>query len=152
MDLFIVFEGQRGKTGKIAGMLAERATEAGFTATAVDVEEARTLDITTADIIAVGCSAIVDTPFGGESTHAMSTFVSELPDLRGTPAIVFCTYRFFPHTFADVTTRTAEILGELEAAVERRGGTVISSHAINRRHAVDGVAAIVSDLQRQLIV
>ena len=43
-------------------------------------------------------------------------------------------------------------LGELEAAVERRGGTVISSHAINRRHAVDGVAAIVSDLQRQLIV
>jgi menaquinone-dependent protoporphyrinogen IX oxidase len=152
MDLFIVYEGQRGKTGKIAGMLAERATEAGFNATAVDVEEARLMDVTTADVLAIGCSAIVDTPFGGESTHQMATFVSELPDLRAMPVVVYCTYRFFPHTFADVTTRTAEILGELEAAVMRRGGTVVSSHAINRRHAVDGVAAIVSDLQRQHVV
>lgn len=149
MDLFIVYEGQRAKAGKIAEMLAERVADVGIDATAIDLDEAHDIDVTSADALAIGCGAKVDTPFGGDSTTGLASWIAGLPDLRGMPVVVFCTYRFFPNTFADVTTRTAEILSGLEAAIGRRDGTVISSHAINRRHPEEGLTAVVEDVQRE---
>ncbi len=45
---------------------------------------------------------------------------------------VFCTYSFFPHTFADLTARTSKVLADLSAAFEARGGTVVAAQGLHQ--------------------
>lgn len=151
MDLLIVYEGQRVRTGAIARTLASRASRGDVTATVVELGSAGGVDVAHAAGLVVGCHARIDTPFGGDAAKPMLRWISELPELRGMPVAVFCTYRFFPNTFADATTRTAEVLRGLESACERRGGAIVSSHAVNRRHPDDGIDALVSDLHGHLV-
>jgi hypothetical protein len=97
-----------------------------------------------ARVLVVGCSTKVDTPFGGKTTRAARTWIEQLPDLHGKPVAVYCTYSFFPHTFADVTTRTAEVLAGLEQELELRGGKIVASQGILNRRMSEGANALVS--------
>jgi hypothetical protein len=65
---------------------------------------------------------------------------------------VFCTYSFFPHTFADVAARTSEVLAGLSAAFEVRGGTVVATQRLHQgefdRAATSFVSNVLGDSER----
>ena len=148
--MYIVYDGRSSKTRQAAGQILAAAADRGLSATQSDIAEVRGDDIASADVLVVGCTARVDTPFGGRTREEARTWVESLPDLDGKPVGVFCTYSFFPHTFADVTTRTAEVLSGLEQALEMKGGKVIASQAILNRKIPQGAELLVDRLSTKL--
>lgn len=114
------------------------------------MDEADLTSISDAGLLMVGCGAKVDTPFGGRPTSRASTWIDGLPPLDGKPVGVFCSYRFFPHTFADVTARTAEVLDVMSRQVESKGGTVIASKAMLHRNLERDADELISALQDHL--
>ena len=148
--MYIVYDGRNSKTRQAAGQILSAAADRGLPAKQSDITDVREDDIADTDVLVVGCAARVDTPFGGQSRAETRTWVDAIPDLEGKPVGVFCTYSFFPHTFADVTTRTAEVLSGLEQALEMKGGKVIASQAILNRKMAQGAELLVDRLSTKL--
>ena len=110
MDAYIVYGSHHGRAADAAEALL-RATEAHeLEAEAKPMADADVEGITSARMLMVGCAVKVDTPFGGKPASQTSHWIDSLPPLDGKPVGVFCSYRFFPYTFADVTARTAEVI------------------------------------------
>ena len=70
-----------------------------------------------------------------------------MPPLEGKPVGVFCSYRFFPYTFADVTARTAEVIDGITRRVEEKGGRVVASKAMLHRHLDADAVTLVGELE-----
>lgn len=69
-----------------------------------------------------------------------------LPELHGKPVGLYCSYTFFPHTFADTATRTAEALARMSRAIEDKGGRVVSSHSLHFQEFAKGAADLVGEV------
>lgn len=91
-------------------------------------------------------------PFGGEPTTRMVRWIDGLPPLDGKPVGVFCTYRFFPHTFADTAARTAETQGELARRFELRGANVLAARSMHVRSLEDAAARLIESVTAHLPV
>jgi hypothetical protein len=66
---------------------------------------------------------------------------------------VFCLFRFFPHTFADTSTRVAESLNQLSSRFEMKGANVAVTQSIHTKsidedatHPVDALLARLTDV------
>ena len=150
MDAYVVFESPHGKARRAAEVIAEKAAAVGFGATVHSLDNSDTEDIAAADALVVGCTAQIDTPFGGDIRSHTSHWAAGLPDLAGKPVAVYCTFSFFPHTFADVTARTSEVLDLLTRSLESRGGTVVAARGIQNRKLEEGAEALVTELRQEM--
>jgi hypothetical protein len=103
-------------------------------------------DLRAAEALVVGCWTRVNTPFGGEPARHMVEWIEGLPNLDGKPVGVFCTFAFFPHTFADTTARVSEVLAALTRAFELRGGKVVSSYSLHLGEFEGNASALVSEV------
>lgn len=132
MDMYVVCEKRRGKVRQAADAIAESAASHGVATLVRSIDEAVPEDVVSADLVVAGCKAQVDTPFGGEPTQRLREWIAELPALDGLPVGVFCTYAFFPHTFADVTARTSETLAGLSGAFASKGAVVVATQGLHQ--------------------
>lgn len=148
--MHVVYESHNAKALRAARGIARSAHDRGLDATIAPIHAPDLDAITSTNVLVAGCSTKVDTPFGGEAAATTRTWIDQLPDLNGKPCAVFCTYSFFPHTFADVTTRTAEVLESLERGLEMKGGKVIASQGLLNRALDEGAEALVAKIAAHL--
>ncbi len=132
MDMYVVCESRRGKVQQAADAIAEAAAAHGVATLVRSIDETVLDDLLAVDVVVAGCKLQGDTPFGGKPTRRMVEWASGLPPLDGLRVGVFCTYAFFPHTFADVTARTSEALAGLSAAFEAKGGKVVATQGLHQ--------------------
>ena len=126
--------------------MAEAAADHGVSTLIRSINEAVSKDIQTAPALVIGCWTKVDTPFGGEPVRLVTKWIDSLPELHGKPVGMFCTYTFFPHTFADTAARTSEVLALLGAGVERKGGKIVSSHSFHFQAFEKSAETLVSEV------
>ncbi len=141
-----MYEGQRGRARRAAEAVAEAAASRSVATLIRSINEVAAEDLQRAEALVVGCWTRVDTPFGGEPVRRLLDWSQGLPELDGKPIGVFCTYAFFPHTFADTTARTSEVLALLTAGLEQKGGKVVSSHPFHFKAFPKSATTLVSEM------
>ena len=144
MDMYVVCENRRGKVSQAADAISEAAASHGVATLVRSIDEVVLDDLLAADVVVVGCKVQSDTPFGGEPARRMADWVDDLVPLDGLPVGVFCTYAFFPHTFADVVARTSAVLATLSAAFELKGGKVVATQGLHQGELVGAAESFVS--------
>ncbi len=100
-------------------------------------------DVRAADHLLVGCRARTRYRFGGPPVEQAMRCIGALPPLDGKRVGVFCTYRFFPHTFADTVTRVSETLYQFKRGLEEKGAVVVADEALHRRTIADSTESLV---------
>ena len=133
MHMYVVYGTVRGRAKRAAEAIADAAATRGVATLVRSVNAAVPGDLVTADLLIAGCGTRVDTPGGGEPAQRLTSWSDGLPELDGLPIGVFCTYTFFPHTFADTAARTAGVLNRLERAFYQKGGKVVGSRSFHAR-------------------
>jgi hypothetical protein len=108
-----------------------------------EVEPAR---LANADAVIAGCWTPGMAPFGGRPMRRMERWIEGLSPFDEMSVGLFCTYRFFPHTFADTTVRTAKTLRNLSSLFEARGAKVAATRAINFNSIGEEAAILVERL------
>lgn len=150
MDMYVVYESRHGRARRAAEEVAEAAASQGIATIIRSVAEVVPEDLGAAGALVVGCWTRVDTPFGGEPVRHMVKWIEGLPDLDGKPVGVFCTYAFFPHTFADTTARVSEVLAALARAFELKGGKIVSSHSLHFGEFEGNASLLVSEVAEHM--
>ena len=141
-----MYESRRGRARRAAEAVAEAAADQGVATLIRSIHEAVPEDLLAAEALVAGCWTRVDTPFGGEPVRHVVDWIEGLPPLDGKPVGIFCTYTFFPHTFADTTARASEVLAALGQAVELKGGKVVASHPFHFQAFEQSAATLVSEI------
>lgn len=144
--MYVAYESRRGRARRAAEAVAEAAASHGVATLVRSISDAVSNDLVDAPALVVGCWTKVDTPFGGQPVRTVSNWIRSLPELHGKPVGLFCTYTFFPHTFADTTARTSEVLALLGGAIEEMGGKVVSSHAFHFQAFESSAETLVTEL------
>jgi flavodoxin len=139
----VVCESQRGHAFEVAEAARDAAKERGFGATVGVMEDIAPSTIAVADALIAGCWMPGKAPFGDEPMQRMVDWIESLEPLEGKPIGIFCTYRFFPHTFADMATRTAETERGLKVRFEHKGGNVAAKRSIHMNSIKEDAAALV---------
>lgn len=139
----VVCESQRGRASAVAAAARDAAKARGFEATVGVIEDVAPSTIAAADALIAGCWMPGKAPFGDEPMQRMMDWIESLEPLEGKPIGIFCTYRFFPHTFADTATRTAETERALKVRFERKGGKVAAKRSIHMNSIEEDTAALV---------
>lgn len=101
-------------------------------------------DIADAGTLLVGGWVRTRYPFGGDTIEHALRWIESLPPLDGKQVGVFCTYRFFPRTFADTTARVSEALGMVKRGFEAKGAAVVADHSLHMRSLEEGSRAFVN--------
>jgi flavodoxin len=144
VGVLVIIESGRGHAEDVADVIVDAAVAQGVTARSGTIEEVGPDEVVAADAVVAGCWTAGRVPFGDQPTQRMTAWIDQLPALDGKPVAVFCTYRFFPHTFADVATRTGEIENELVTRFEMRGAKVVARKSIHAK-STDADARILVD-------
>lgn len=150
--MYIAYESRRGRARRAAEAVAEAAASHGVATLVRSINEAVSEDILAAPGLVVGCWTRVDTPFGGDPVRLVSKWIESLPELHGKPIGLFCTYTFFPHTFADTAARTSEVLALLSAGIETKGGKVVSSHSFHFQEFENSAKILVDEVLDHMAV
>jgi len=150
MDVLVAYEGQRGRAGLAADAIAKAAGAYSIPTLVREIDDIAPGDFAVVDALIAGCWTPGDVPFGGEPTLRMASWIESLQPFDGMPIGVFCTYTFFPHTFADTAARTAETLNEMSNRFELRGGRVVASRSMYIKSLADAAADLVGRVLEQL--
>ena len=146
MAVLVVYESKRDHTRPVADAIADAVAEYDIPTLIRSVDETKPTHVKAATVLVAGCITPGDIPFGGKPTQRMATWINDLDSLEGKPVAAYCAYRFFPHTFADTTTRVAETLSKLTAHFDLRGGTVTASQGINLKSVDKGAKDLVEQM------
>ncbi|MCP3975057.1 MAG: hypothetical protein GY720_11260 [bacterium] len=149
MDLLVVYESELGRGRDAADAIAKAAAAHGVATLIRSIDEFEPFHLEPADALVAGCWTQGKVPFGDAPTRNLAAWIEELPDLGGMPVGVFCTYRFFPHTFADMATRTAETEAELANRFESKGGEVVARVSINTGSIEEGADKLVESVLQE---
>lgn len=139
----VVCESQRGRASSVTDAARKAIRKKGLQATVGVIDDIAASSITNADALIAGCWMPGKAPFGDEPMQRMATWIDTLEPLEGKPVGIFCTYRFFPHTFADTATRTAETEHLLAERFERSGGKVAAKRSIHVNSIEEDTVALV---------
>lgn len=146
MDLLVIYESELGRARDAADAIANAAAAHGVATLIRSIEEFEPSHLESAGAVVAGCWTQGKVPFGDTPTRNLAAWVEDLPALDGMPVGVFCTYRFFPHTFADTATRTAETENELSTRFEAKGAKVVARMSINSGSIDDGATQLADSL------
>lgn len=146
MDLLVIYESELGRVRDAVDAIANAAASHGVATLIRSIDEFEPEHLESADAVIAGCWTQGKVPFGDAPTRNLAAWIEDLPALDGMPVGVFCTYRFFPHTFADTATRTAETENELSKRFEARGGRIVARMSINAGSIDDGASQLVDSV------
>jgi flavodoxin len=130
MEILVAYEAQRGHARDAADACAHVLASHSVAAIVRQADSIDGEDLAAVDGLIAGCWTPGDVPFGGEPTDHMARWIEGLSDLDGLPIAVYCTYSFFPHTFADTAARTAETLDRISRRFELKGGKVVATRSM----------------------
>ncbi|MDJ0664717.1 MAG: hypothetical protein QNJ75_09165 [Acidimicrobiia bacterium] len=147
----VVCESERGRAGMVAKAARDAARARGYGATIGVIDDLAPATIASADLLVAGCWMPGKAPFGDEPMRRLIEWIDSLEPLDAKPIGVYCTYRFFPHTFADTATRTAETEHLLKAKFEAKGGRVLLTKAIHVNSVEDDTASLVDELINHVV-
>jgi flavodoxin len=146
MAVLVVYESKQDHTREVADAIADAAADHDVATLIRSVDETKATHIELASVVIAGCTTPGDIPFGGKPTQRIAAWINDLDSLEGKPVGVYCAYKFFPHTFADTTTRVSETLHKLSAHFELRGGTVVAAQGINLKSMDKGAIDLVDEM------
>lgn len=146
MDMYVVCERRDGKGSRAATAITEAAADQGIATIVRSIDEAVPDDMVAADVLVIGCRLQTNTPYLESNAGEMSRWIAGLPNFDGQPIGVFCSFSFFPHSFADVTARTSKVLNNLSESFRFKGGNVVAAHALHLRELQNDAAKFVSEL------
>lgn len=129
--VLVVCESERGRAGSAADAIATAAAHHGADALTGTIANTPPAQIAQADAVILGCWTPGKVPFGDEPARRLAGWIETLPSLDGKPVGVFCVYRFFPNTFADMATRVGETEHKLVGQLERKGAQVVAKRAMH---------------------
>ena len=144
--LLVVCESKRGRAEAAADAVSSSVAARGVVATVGTIDEISPSQVAAADALIVGCWVPGRTPFGDDPMRRMAGWVDTLDAIDGKPVGIFCTYRFFPHTFADVATRTAETENGLARCFERKGAEIAAIRSIHFKSIDEGAGQLVESV------
>jgi flavodoxin len=144
MEILVAYDGEHGQIRQVADAVADAAASRGVATILLSVGDIEPTHVDSADGVIAGCWTPGDVPFGGKPTRRMATWIDSLPPLNNKPVGVFCLFRFFPHTFADTTTRVAESLDQLSNRFEMKGANVAVTQSIHTK-SIDEDATLLVD-------
>lgn len=144
MEILVGYESSRGRAEYAARSIADAAAVRGIASIVLGIDGIGPEMIAQADAFIVGCWTPGKIPFGDQPTRRLERWIDGLSPLDGMPVAVFCTYRFFPHTFADTGARTAETLHGVAEGLELRGGKVVATQSMYIG-AMEKAASVLTD-------
>ena len=144
--LIVVCESKRGRAGAAADAAGGSAAARGVVASVGTIDEISPSQVAAADALIAGCWMPGKAPFGDDPMRRMAGWIDTLDPMDGKPVGVFCTYRFFPHTFADMATRTAETEHRLAGCFERKGAEIAAIRSIHFKSIDEGAANLVESV------
>jgi flavodoxin len=150
MEILVAYDGEHGQIRQVADAVADAAAFRGVATILLTVGDIDSAHIDSADAVIAGCWTPGDVPFGGKPTRRMATWIDGLPPLNDKPVGVFCLFRFFPHTFADTTTRVAESLNQLSSRFEMKGANVAVTQSIHTKSIDEDATRLVDALLARL--
>jgi flavodoxin len=130
MSVLVVYESHHNRAGSVVNAIADAAATRGVSALIRTIGNVTPADVDRTDAVIAGCWMPGHAPLSSESTRNMMDWIDDLGPMKGKPVGLFCTYRFFPYTFADVASRTARMERELTARFERKGANVVAKRLI----------------------
>lgn len=146
LKILVVHGGQHGRACSAAEAIAEAADSRGLSTLVRSVDEATPADVSAADAVIAGCWVPGREPLSNEMTLRMMGWIQGLAPMSGKPVGLFCTYRFFPYTFADMATRTARMENELAVRFERKGARIVAMRSIHFKSIDEEAAGLVRSL------
>ncbi|MEN8040025.1 MAG: hypothetical protein ABFR95_00835 [Actinomycetota bacterium] len=146
MAVLVVYESKQDRTREVADAIADAAAEHSIASLIRTIDETTPEQVASSSGVIAGCTTAADVPFGGKPTQHIAQWINGLDSLEGKPVGVYCAYKFFPHTFADTTTRVSETLSKLGARFELRGGQVFATQGINLKSMEKGANELVDQL------
>jgi flavodoxin len=150
MPVLIAYESGVGRARRAADAIADAAGDHGVATLVRSIDDVKQDYVETSDVLIVGCWTPGKVPFGDRPTRRMGRWIESLPRIDGKPVGVYCTYRFFPHTFADTAARTAETLTELGNRLEEKGARVVATRSMNLRAIGRAAVALVDEALEHL--
>jgi flavodoxin len=139
MNVLILYNSKNGHTQNTAEIMAETARQQKHDTVIKAVSQVRAADVEKADVVFVGSWVQGFILFGVKPAGA-TLWVPSLPDLKGKPVGVFCTYLFAPQT----SLRT------LASMLEARGAKIAEKHAFHRRHSRQDAEAFAQTVLQQV--
>ncbi|MFC2177282.1 hypothetical protein ACFLRH_02565 [Actinomycetota bacterium] len=137
-DVLIAYESDQGRASRAAAAMALAVRDLGQEPVVRMIDEVTPADIINAKTLLVGGWVRTRYPFGGATIDHALHWIEGLPPLDGKLVGVFCTYRFFPRTFADTTARVSEALGLVKRGFEAKGAVVVADHSLHMRKIEEG--------------
>jgi hypothetical protein len=131
MRVLVLYESRRGFTLTVARALRDELRERGLEATTAPLRGVDPGTLAAADALVVGTWVKGLIVVGVGPAEGTKAGVAALPDLDGTPAIVFCT--------CDVSPR--ETLDELQGWLEARGADVRGRIVFRRKKSLANAPA-----------
>ncbi len=150
MAVLVVYGSKQDRTREVVDAIADAAADLGLPTLIRTTDETTPDQIASAAAIVAGCTTAADVPFGGKPTQHIAQWINGLDSLEGKPVGVYCAYKFFPHTFADTTTRVSETLNKLSARFELRGGRIVATKGINFKSVDKGAGELIGQLVAHL--
>jgi hypothetical protein len=142
-DVLIAYESAQGRAPRAAAAMARAVRDLGREPVVTLIDQVRPADVVNARTLLVGGWARTRYPFGGDTIEHALRWIESLPPLDGKQVGVFCTYRFFPRTFADTTARVSEVLGLFKRGFEAKGAVVVADHSLHVRSLEEASQAFV---------
>jgi flavodoxin len=130
MSVLVVYESHHNRAGSVVNAIADAATARGVSSLIRTIGNVTPADVDRTDAVIAGCWMPGHAPLSSESTQNMMGWIENLGPMNGKPVGLFCTYRFFPYSFADMASRTARMERELTARFERKGANVVAKRSI----------------------
>jgi flavodoxin len=149
MTVLVVYESKHDRTRQVAESIADAAASHDIATLVRTFDEATPSQIASVSAVVAGCTTPGDTPFGSNHSQGVVDWINDLDPLDGKLIGVYCTYKFFPHTFADTTRRVAHTIDELSKRFEHKGGVVAATQGINLKALDNGAAELVDELVGQ---
>ncbi|MEN8238805.1 MAG: hypothetical protein ABFR53_06335 [Actinomycetota bacterium] len=130
-SVLVVYESDRGRASLAADAIADAIISHGAASLTGTIDEIGSAQVAAADTVIAGCWTPGKCPVGEEPARRLAHWIEALPSLDEKTVGVFCTYRFFPHTFADMVARLAVVESRLVNLLDRKGATVAATRAIH---------------------
>ena len=151
MDVLIAHAGPERRIVPASRAIADAVAVYGAPSLVLPIEDIEPSYVDEVDLLIAGCWTPAKVPFGDMPTRAMVQWIDGLRELPGKPIGLFCTYRFFPRTFADTATRTAETLNEMTESFSAIGSTVLATRSINLTSIDREAASLTTRLFNSLV-
>ena len=145
-SVLVVYESHHDRASGVVDAITDAAASRGYSTLVRATGDVTSADVSASDAVIAGCWMPGKAPLSSQSTRRMMGWIEALTPMEGKPVGLFCTYRFFPFTFADTASRTARMERELTTRFEGKGAKVVARKSIYFKSIDEEAAELVQSV------